>query len=142
MPNSSTACWPAGTSASVGVGTGSTLPDSPNRAVAGRTHVYQLAWRYRDYVIGAFNADKPFDRFVREQIAGDLLPWKTVAERRGNLTATGFLMLGPTNYELQDKELLRMEVVDEQLDTLGRAFMGMTVGCARCHDHKFDPIRP
>ncbi|MFQ5730962.1 MAG: DUF1553 domain-containing protein [Planctomycetaceae bacterium] len=106
----------------------------------GRTHVYHLAWRYRDYVIAAFNADKPFDRFVREQIAGDLLPWKNVARRRSNLTATGFLMLGPTNYELQDKELLRMEVVDEQLDTLGRAFLGMTIGCARCHDHKFDPI--
>jgi len=106
----------------------------------GRTAVYHLAWRYRDYVIRAFNTDKPFDRFVREQIAGDLLPWKTVETRRDQLTATGFLMLGPTNYELQDKELLRMEVVDEQLDTMGRAFLGMTIGCARCHDHKFDPI--
>jgi len=106
----------------------------------GRTLVYKIAWRYRDYVIRSFNRDKPYNEFVREQIAGDLLPWKTIADRRDNLTGTGFLMLGPTNYELQDKELLRMEVVDEQLDTMGRAFLGMTIGCARCHDHKFDPI--
>ncbi|GAB4137739.1 MAG: DUF1549 domain-containing protein [Planctomycetaceae bacterium] len=106
----------------------------------GRTQIYHLAWKYRDYVIASMNADKPFNQFVVEQIAGDLLPWKTPRQRRDQLIATGYLMLGPTNYELQDKELLRMEVVDEQLDTLGRTFLGMTIGCARCHDHKFDPI--
>ena len=106
----------------------------------GRTQVYHLAWRYRDYVIQSFNDDKPFDRFVREQIAGDLLDYTTIKQRKEQLVATGFLMLGPTNYELQDKEKLRMEVIDEQLDTIGRSFLGMTIGCARCHDHKFDPI--
>jgi Protein of unknown function (DUF1553)/Protein of unknown function (DUF1549)/Planctomycete cytochrome C len=106
----------------------------------GRTAVYHLAWRYRDYVIRAYNEDRPFDQFVKGQIAGDLLPYKSAKQRRDQLTGTGFLLLGPTNYELQDKELLRMEVVDEQIDTMGRAFLGMTIGCARCHDHKFDPI--
>src|SRR5262249_40557251 len=60
--------------------------------------------------------------------------------RREQLVAVGFLALGPTNYERQDKESLEMDVVDEQLDTIGRAFLGLTIGCARCHDHKFDPI--
>lgn len=106
----------------------------------GRTRIFQHAWRYRDYVIKAFNEDRPYDRFVAEQLAGDLMPYQSDELRRQQLTATGFLALGPTNYELQDKELLRMEVVDEQLDTLGRAMLGMTIGCARCHDHKFDPI--
>ena len=105
-----------------------------------RTRIFQHAWRYRDYVIQAFNEDRPYDRFVAEQLAGDLMPYQSEELRRQQLTATGFLALGPTNYELQDKELLRMEVVDEQLDTLGRAMLGMTIGCARCHDHKFDPI--
>ena len=106
----------------------------------GRTKIFHDAWRYRDYVIDAFNADLRYDEFVTEQIAGDLLRSETSALRGRRLTATGYLALGPTNYELQDKELLRMEVVDEQLDTIGRSLLGMTIGCARCHDHKFDPI--
>ncbi len=106
----------------------------------GRTRIFDNAWRFRDYVIKSFNQDKPFDEFVAEQIAGDLLPHESVEQARDQLTATGFLVLAPTNYELQDKELLDMEVIDEQLDTLGKAFLGMTIGCARCHDHKFDPI--
>lgn len=106
----------------------------------GRTLLFKDAWRYRDYVINAFNADMPYDQFLREQIAGDLLPAQSEADRARQLTATGFLVLGPTNYEEQDKYLLRMDIVDEQLDTLGRTTMGMTLGCARCHDHKFDPI--
>jgi hypothetical protein len=106
----------------------------------GRTLLFKDAWRYRDYVIHAFNTDLPFNQFVQEQIAGDLLPASSVAERQRKLVATAFLALGPTNYEEQDKAALRMDVVDEQLDTLGKAFMGMTIGCARCHDHKFDPI--
>jgi hypothetical protein len=77
---------------------------------------------------------------ITEQLAGDLMPYENAAQRRRQLTATGFLALGPTNYEEQDKGMLRMDIVDEQLDTMGRAFLGMTIGCARCHDHKFDPI--
>ena len=106
----------------------------------GRTRIFDNAWRFRDYVIKSFNHDKPFDQFIAEHIAGDLLPQDSVEQARDQLTATGFLVLAPTNYELQDKELLDMEVIDEQLDTLGKAFLGMTIGCARCHDHKFDPI--
>jgi hypothetical protein len=106
----------------------------------GRSMLYGQAWRYRDYVIGAFNADKPFDRFILEQVAGDLLPRESYVQAQSQIIATAFLALGPTNYEEQDKEQLRMDVVDEQIDTVGRAFMGMTIGCARCHDHKFDPI--
>lgn len=106
----------------------------------GRTLLYKDAWRYRDYVIEAFNANVPFDRFLREQIAGDLLDVPNSEERRRLLTATAFLALGPTNYEEQDKQQLRFDVIDEQLDTIGKTVLGQTVGCARCHDHKFDPI--
>jgi len=106
----------------------------------GRTRSYDNAWRYRDYVIDALNDDKPYDQFIAEQIAGDLLPYETPAQRRAQLIATGYLALGPHNYENQDKELLKMDVVDEQITTLGTSILGMTLGCARCHDHKFDPI--
>jgi hypothetical protein len=106
----------------------------------GRTLPFKDAWRYRDYVINSFNHDVPLDRFIVEQLAGDLLPYATAEERRRHLVATGFLVLGPTNYEEQDKQVLRMDIVDEQMDTMGRAFLGMTLSCARCHDHKFDPI--
>ena len=106
----------------------------------GRTLLFKDAWRYRDYVIESFNANVPFDRFIREQIAGDLLPAVSPEDRRRHLIATAFLALGPTNYEEQDKQQLRFDIIDEQLDTLGRAFLGQTIGCARCHDHKFDPI--
>jgi len=94
------------------------------------------AWRYRDYVVEAFNEDKPFDRFLIEQIAGDLLPEPT----RETRTATGFLALGARVLAEKDREKLEMDVIDEQLDTTGKAFLGLTLGCARCHDHKFDPI--
>ncbi len=106
----------------------------------GRTLPFKDAWRYRDYVIESINANLPMDRFLTEQLAGDLLPHANASERRSHLTATGFLVLGPTNYEEQDKQMLRMDIIDEQLDTMGKAFLGMTLGCARCHDHKFDPI--
>jgi hypothetical protein len=105
-----------------------------------RGFVLNQAWRYRDYVIDAFNADMPYDQFIREQIAGDLLPAASLADRRRQLVATTFLALGNTNLEEQDKQQLVMDVVDEQLDTIGKAFLGQTIGCARCHDHKFDPI--
>ncbi len=106
----------------------------------GRSLIFKDAWRYRDYVIDAFNSDMPFDQFILEQIAGDLLKATTPEERRRLLIATALLLLGPTNYERQDKPVLEMDIIDEQLDTLGKAFLGMTIGCARCHDHKFDPI--
>lgn len=98
-----------------------------------RGFVFKEAWRYRDYVIDSFHTDRPLDQFLREQIAGDLLP-----ERQ--IIATTFLMLGNTNLEEQDKKQLEMDVVEEQLDVIGKAFLGQTISCARCHDHKFDPI--
>ena len=106
----------------------------------GRSLLYGVSWQYRDYVIRAFNSDKPFDRFIIEQIAGDLLPYDNAEQGRDQLVATAFLALGPHNYENQDKEQLRMDVVDEQIDVMGRAFLSLTLGCARCHDHKFDPV--
>ena len=105
-----------------------------------RGTVMPEAWRYRDYVVATFNVDRPFDRFVVEQLAGDLLPAASLSERRNNLIATTFLALGNNNLEEQDKEQLRMNVVDEQLETIGKGFLAQTIGCARCHDHKFDPI--
>ncbi|MBL4884054.1 MAG: DUF1549 domain-containing protein [Planctomycetaceae bacterium] len=101
---------------------------------------YHNAWRYRDYVIDSFNNDKPIDEFFREQIAGDLLPARDDADRTENLVATGFLMIGPKMLSERDKLKLRYDVVDEQIDTLGKVFLGISLGCARCHDHKFDPV--
>lgn len=106
----------------------------------GRSLMLPDAWRYRDYVISSFNHDKPFDQLVREQLAGDLLPAADDVQRDEQITGVGYLMLGAINYEEQDKEQLRMDVVDEQIDSMGRSFLGMTLGCCRCHDHKFDPI--
>ena len=106
-------------------------------------HRYPYAWRYRDYVIEAFNTDLPYDQFIREQIAGDLLPAEDPAagiNRRG-VIATGFLALGPKAIAQQDKTKMLYDVYDEQIDVMSKAFLGMTVACARCHDHKFDPIR-
>ena len=98
------------------------------------------AWRYRDYVIAAFNADKPLDRFIHEQIAGDLLPSQNPAERREHLIATGYLAIGPWTLQNYIKGQLDADVVDHQIDRIGRTFLGQTIACARCHDHKFDPI--
>ncbi len=102
--------------------------------------ILREAWRYRDYVIESFNADRPLDVMIREQVAGDLLPAPTLVDAQRQRIATGFLVLGNHNLEEQDKAQLRMDVVDEQLDTIGKALLGQTLGCARCHDHKFDPI--
>ncbi len=101
---------------------------------------FRNAFRYRDYVVDSFNRDKPFDRFVHEQIAGDLMPAETDAQRFEQITATGFLMLGPKVLAEQDVDKMLIDIVDEQVNTVGRAFLGLPVGCARCHDHKFDPI--
>ncbi|HJQ81525.1 MAG TPA: DUF1549 domain-containing protein, partial [Lacipirellulaceae bacterium] len=105
-----------------------------------RGFILPEAWRYRDYVIESFNRDRRYDEFLKEQIAGDLLPADSIEARQQQLIATTFLVLGNTNLEEQDKRQLDMDVVDEQLDVLGKAMLGQTIGCARCHDHKFDPI--
>jgi hypothetical protein len=98
------------------------------------------AWRYRDYVIESFAQDKPFNEFIREQIAGDLLPAKTVPERAENLIATGFLAIGQKSLNGTDPRQFAVDLADEQIDTASQAFMATTISCARCHDHKFDPI--
>ncbi len=95
------------------------------------------AWRYRDYVIDAFNSNKPFDRFLIEQLAGDLV----AGANRETLTATGYLVLGAKVLAEPDRDKLVMDTIDEQIDATGKAFLGLTLGCARCHDHKFDPIK-
>ncbi len=105
-----------------------------------RNFTFPSAWKYRDYVIASFNEDKPYDQFIREQIAGDLLPRANDEERNRHLIATGFLALGPKGLNEKNKEQFRMDVVDEQIDVTTRAVTGVTVACARCHDHKFDPI--
>jgi hypothetical protein len=97
---------------------------------------YGQAWRYRDYVVSAWNEGKPYDEFVVEQLAGDLLPYAN----RETKTATGFLALGAKVLAEPDREKLTMDTIDEQVDTVGKALLGMTLGCARCHDHKFDPV--
>lgn len=94
-------------------------------------------WPYRDWVLKAINDDMPFDRFVVEQVAGDLLPSATNSQ----LTATGFHRNTPSNYEGGiDFEQYRVEAVADRVATTGAAFLGLTLGCARCHDHKYDPI--
>src|SRR5262249_37340098 len=105
-----------------------------------RNFTYPEAWRYRDYVIAAVNTDTPYDQFIREQVAGDLLPYSNDAERNHNLIATGFLALGPKGLNERNREQFIMDNVDEQIDVTTKAITGMTVACARCHDHKFDPI--
>ena len=109
-------------------------------------HRYPFAWKYRDYVIESFNNDLPYDQFVREQIAGDLLPAKDVpkenpdAVNRRGIIATGFLALGPKAVAQQDKTKMLYDVYDEQVDVTSKAFLGLTLACARCHNHKFDAL--
>lgn len=97
----------------------------------GGDYPVKQAYKYRDYVIASFNQDKPYDRFIREQIAGDLLPYKTEPEHWQNIVATGYIA-----------EAVRADraQTSDAVDNLGAAYLGLTVGCARCHDHKFDPI--
>jgi hypothetical protein len=94
------------------------------------------AWRYRDYVIAAFNADKPFDRFIREQLAGDEL----YPDHLDALVATGFYLLGPDLIDTNDHAQRRLNTLNDMTDTAGFAFLGLTIACAHCHDHKFEPI--
>lgn len=105
-----------------------------------RNMPYPNAWRYRDYVIDAFNRDEPYNRFLQEQLAGDLLPASTPAEHDRLLIATGYIALGPKDVNQRFKARYKMDNVDDEIDTVTRSTMAMTVSCARCHDHKFDPI--
>ena len=100
---------------------------------------YPHAWKYRDYVLDSINRDVPFNRFIQEQVAGDLIP-SNEAEKARLQIATGFLALGPKDVNQRFKERFHMDNVDEQVDTVTRSVLGLTVSCARCHDHKFDPI--
>ncbi len=101
---------------------------------------FPYAWRYRDYVIDSFNEDKPYDRFLKEQIAGDLLKIKSDEDWRENLIATGFLAIGPKGLNEMNPRQFALDLADEQIDATTQAILGLTVSCARCHDHKSDPI--
>lgn len=105
-----------------------------------RNVAYPHAWRYRDYVIASLNADHGYDKFVQEQVAGDLLPAPSREEHDRMSIATGFLALGVKDLNERNNEQYLMDAIDDQIDTMSRAFLGLTVSCARCHDHKFDPI--
>ena len=105
----------------------------------GRNPTFPHAWRYRDYVIGALNKDTPYDRFLTEQIAGDLLPSDSPREHDRHLVATGFLAMAAKPAKAMNTNF-DMDVVADQIDVIGRGILGMSVACARCHDHKFDPI--
>ena len=102
--------------------------------------MYPQAWRYRDWVIAAFNNDMPYDRFIKEQIAGDLLPASDDRERALHQIATGFLAIGSKIHNMQNRGQFVLDLADEQIDAASQAFLGLTIACARCHDHKFDPI--
>jgi len=104
-----------------------------------RNPSFPHAWRYRDYVIRAFNEDLPYDRFIAEQIAGDLLPADSPAQRDRQLIATGLLALGAKPAKAMN-ENFEMDVIADQINVIGSGILGLSVGCARCHDHKTDPI--
>ncbi len=98
--------------------------------------VRPYSWRYRDYVIEALNEDKPYDRFIREQLAGDEL----FPDEPSALIATGFNLLGPDMVDSADQTQRRLNTLNDMTDTAGSVFLGLTLGCARCHDHKFEPF--
>lgn len=104
-----------------------------------RNPTFPHAWRYRDYVISAFNKDTPYDQFLKEQIAGDLLEASSPEEMDRFLIATGFLAMGAKPAKAMNNNFA-MDVVADQIDVIGTGIMGISVACARCHDHKFDPI--
>lgn len=112
-----------------------------------RNRVLRYAWRYRNWVIDAFNEDKPYDDFLKEQLAGDLMPAESKEQRNRQRIATGFLAVGPKPYyptivplDPDEPDRARFDWAAEQIDATTTGMMGLTVGCARCHDHKFDPI--
>lgn len=101
---------------------------------------YNQAWRYRDWVIQSMQRNKPFDRFLKEQIAGDLLPADDDAQQAQQTVATGFLAVGSRSINENNPKQFAVDQADEQIDALFQATMATTLSCARCHDHKFDPI--
>ena len=105
-----------------------------------RNTVFPFAWRYRDYVIDSFNKDKPINRFFVEQLAGDLLPHKDDNQKAEHTVATGYLALGTKSVDERNRKQFEMDVADEQIDAFSQGMLGLTIACARCHDHKFDPI--
>ena len=102
--------------------------------------LYPHAWRYRDYVIESFKKDKPYDQFLKEQIAGDLLKFDDKRDQASKIVATGFLAIGPKGHNNRDRRQFSMDMVDEQIDAVSQSMLGLTLACARCHDHKFDPV--
>jgi hypothetical protein len=101
---------------------------------------YPHAWRYRDWVINSFNEDLPYDQFLTSQLAGDLLSAEDDNEEARNLIATGYLALGTKSHNVQGNAQFQFDLIDEQIDTITQGMLATTVACARCHDHKFDPI--
>ncbi len=101
---------------------------------------YPHAWRYRDYVIAAFNADKPVNQFFMEQLAGDLLDSKDDTDKANKIIATGFLAIGAKSHNERNRKQFELDVADEMIDAFSQGMLGLTVACARCHDHKFDPV--
>ncbi|MBE2286318.1 MAG: PSD1 domain-containing protein [Prosthecobacter sp.] len=102
--------------------------------------LYPHAWRYRDYVIESFKKDKPYDQFLREQIAGDLLKFDGKRDQAEKIVATGLLAIGSKGHNNRDRRQFAMDLVDEQIDAVSQSMLGLTLACARCHDHKFDPV--
>ncbi len=110
------------------------------RGVGGSDDIGE-AWRYRDWVVDALNRDLPYDQFIVNQVAGDLLPGPDPGDiNPGGMVATGLLAIGEWGTGDADKEKMLTDIVADQIDVVTRGFLGLTVACARCHDHKFDPI--
>ena len=138
---SSTGYSPRVTSASAGPATGSIWHATRTSAARQRLPPIPMPGATASTSFIAFNTDKPFDRFVREQLAGDLLPAATAEERVANQIATGYLALIHVIAADRDPEKRKLDVIDDQLDVLGKNFLGISLtGCARCHDHKIDPL--
>ena len=138
MPTSgwSIACSHRPDTASDGRATGSTWSATPNPTATARTAIGPSAWRYRDYVVRSFNGDRPYDRFLTEQLAGDELDPDDPELR----VATGYFRLGPYEYNQRNVRGQWADILNDITDVTGEVFLGLSIGCARCHDHKFDPI--
>jgi cytochrome c553 len=102
--------------------------------------LYPHAWRYRDWVLKAFEQDMPYNRFLQLQLAGDLTPVSDSTEMAWNQIATGYLAIGSKGHANRNRVEFQLDMVDEQIDAMSQGMLGLTVSCARCHDHKFDPI--
>ena len=137
---SSIVCSPHRLTASAGAGIGSMWLATPTPTVSMKTSPTAMPGAIATTSLPRSTDDKPYDTFLIEQLAGDLLPADSQAQRHEQLIATGFLSIGPKVLAEVDEAKMQMDIVDEQIDTVGRVFLGLTLGCARCHDHKFDPI--